>query len=255
MEVRHVRRWPLVLCGGLGGLFAAMALGVAAPDRKEGVSAPLVGQAELSNPTKPVPYSVADRDRRLSEKGMTAGSPVMIRIFKAEFELELWLQKEGRFELFATYPICFWSGGLGPKLREGDRQAPEGHLLGGHRAAPPRGSPSALARPRLSQRARSSPFAHRLLHPGARRLQVDRLLRHDQPGDRGDLQLERAGLAPGPGPHPGARLPVSHDRGQPQGRRRAAPGTGSGRTSRRPTTPSSAPASRPRSPSATRGMS
>ena len=83
MEVRHVRRWPLILCGGLGGLFAAMALGVAAPDRKEGVSAPLVGQAELSNPTKPVPYSVADRDRRLSEKGLTAGSPVMIRIFKA----------------------------------------------------------------------------------------------------------------------------------------------------------------------------
>jgi murein L,D-transpeptidase YafK len=155
MEVRHVRRWPLVLCGGLGGLFAAMALGVAAPDRKEGVSAPLVGQAELSNPTKPVPYSVADRDRRLNEKGMTAGSPVMIRIFKAEFELELWLQKEGRFELFATYPICFWSGGLGPKLREGDRQAPEGiywvgteqlHLAGRHPRSLDLGYPNALDR-------------------------------------------------------------------------------------------------------------
>ena len=31
-----------------------------------------------------------------------------------------------RFERFATYPICRWSGRLGPKFREGDRQAPEG---------------------------------------------------------------------------------------------------------------------------------
>ncbi len=67
-----------------------------------------------------------DRDRRLAERGMAAGSPVMIRIFKAESQLELWLEKGGRFELFATYPICYWSGTLGPKLHEGDKQAPEG---------------------------------------------------------------------------------------------------------------------------------
>jgi hypothetical protein len=36
------------------------------------------------------------------------------------------MERHGRFELFATYPICFWSGALGPKLREGDKQAPEG---------------------------------------------------------------------------------------------------------------------------------
>jgi len=71
-------------------------------------------------------YSPADRDRRLAEKGMTAGSPIMIRIFKQESELELWIQTQGRYELFATYAVCFWSGKLGPKLREGDRQAPEG---------------------------------------------------------------------------------------------------------------------------------
>jgi murein L,D-transpeptidase YafK len=50
----------------------------------------------------------------------------LIRIFKAEFELELWMRKGDRFELFATYPICYWSGTLGPKLHEGDKQAPEG---------------------------------------------------------------------------------------------------------------------------------
>jgi murein L,D-transpeptidase YafK len=72
------------------------------------------------------PYSIVDRERRLAEKALTAGSPVMIRIFKQESQLELWMQKGGRFELFETYPICFWSGKLGPKSREGDRQAPEG---------------------------------------------------------------------------------------------------------------------------------
>jgi len=54
------------------------------------------------------------------------GVPVYIRIFKLESELELWVEKDGRFVRFATYPICLWSGRLGPKLREGDRQAPEG---------------------------------------------------------------------------------------------------------------------------------
>jgi murein L,D-transpeptidase YafK len=67
-----------------------------------------------------------DLKRRMGEKGMTAGSPVMIRIFKEESELEFWVRKGERFELFAAYPICTWSGTLGPKLTEGDKQSPEG---------------------------------------------------------------------------------------------------------------------------------
>jgi murein L,D-transpeptidase YafK len=70
--------------------------------------------------------AAGDLNQRLAEKGMSAGSPIMIRIFKFESELELWMQKEGRFELFNIYRICNWSGGLGPKLHEGDRQSPEG---------------------------------------------------------------------------------------------------------------------------------
>jgi murein L,D-transpeptidase YafK len=65
-------------------------------------------------------------DKRLAERGLQLGAPVLIRIFKLEFELELWMKRGDRFELFATYPICRWSGALGPKLREGDWQAPEG---------------------------------------------------------------------------------------------------------------------------------
>lgn len=65
-------------------------------------------------------------DERLAAERVKAGAPVFIRIFKAEFELELWMLREGRFTRFASYPICRWSGQLGPKLHEGDRQAPEG---------------------------------------------------------------------------------------------------------------------------------
>jgi murein L,D-transpeptidase YafK len=69
-------------------------------------------------------------DRVLAElkaKNMEKGSPILVRLFKEEAELEVWKQdKTGRFALLRTYPICRWSGELGPKIREGDRQAPEG---------------------------------------------------------------------------------------------------------------------------------
>jgi murein L,D-transpeptidase YafK len=67
-------------------------------------------------------------DERLAEHGSRLGAPVFIRIFKQEGDLELWLgkEREKRFSLFATYPICTWSGEPGPKQKTGDRQAPEG---------------------------------------------------------------------------------------------------------------------------------
>lgn len=67
-----------------------------------------------------------DLSGRIDAHGMKIGAPVFMRIFKREFELELWMQRDGVFHRFATYPICRWSGRLGPKLRQGDRQAPEG---------------------------------------------------------------------------------------------------------------------------------
>ncbi|MFT3732512.1 MAG: murein L,D-transpeptidase family protein [Hyphomicrobium sp.] len=63
---------------------------------------------------------------RLEKAHLKEGSPILVRIFKSEFELELWMQRDGVFHRFATYPICRWSGRIGPKFREGDVQAPEG---------------------------------------------------------------------------------------------------------------------------------
>jgi murein L,D-transpeptidase YafK len=76
--------------------------------------------------TLPGTPDLTQLERRLAARGVSLGVPIFIRIFKLESELELWVRKDGRFVHFATYPICFWSGRLGPKLQEGDRQAPEG---------------------------------------------------------------------------------------------------------------------------------
>lgn len=65
--------------------------------------------------------------RKMKSKGMTERSPIMLRIFKQEDELEVWKRTHtGRYALLKTYEICKWSGKVGPKFKEGDRQAPEG---------------------------------------------------------------------------------------------------------------------------------
>jgi murein L,D-transpeptidase YafK len=64
----------------------------------------------------------------MKTKGMTATSPIMFRIFKEENVLEVWKRKNnGRYDIVTSYQICKWSGKLGPKFIEGDRQAPEGY--------------------------------------------------------------------------------------------------------------------------------
>jgi len=84
-----------------------------------------LGQAASHQPLPGTP-DLANLQGRLAEQGLALGAPVFVRIFKREFELELWLRRDGRFQRFAVYPICRWSGRLGPKLREGDSQTPEG---------------------------------------------------------------------------------------------------------------------------------
>ena len=72
----------------------------------------------------PLPQATQDL---LIKKGMRVGAPIFIRIYKKESELEVWKQKDdGLFYHFKSYPICNWSGKLGPKIKQGDKQAPEG---------------------------------------------------------------------------------------------------------------------------------
>ncbi len=80
--------------------------------------------ASNAKANKPIPEKML---AEMAAKDMDPQSPLLVRIFKQEAELEVWKQtRNGQFALLKTYPICRWSGDLGPKTKEGDRQAPEG---------------------------------------------------------------------------------------------------------------------------------
>jgi len=83
----------------------------------------VVGEGDTRH-LQPLPAKLV---AQMSAKGMTQADPILVRIFKKESELEVWKRdRSGRYALLKTYPMCRWSGQLGPKKREGDRQAPEG---------------------------------------------------------------------------------------------------------------------------------
>lgn len=79
-------------------------------------------------PDNAIPYhhSLA---AKLDKIGWQEGSEVFIRIFKNENTLEMFGRHQGSWVLLKTWPICRWSGKLGPKFAEGDRQAPEGFYM------------------------------------------------------------------------------------------------------------------------------
>jgi murein L,D-transpeptidase YafK len=86
---------------------------------------------EDSRSTQPIPAKLIGE---MSRKQMAPTDPILVRIFKDESELEIWKRdRSGRYALLKTYPMCRWSGKLGPKTRDGDRQAPEGfyHVTAG----------------------------------------------------------------------------------------------------------------------------
>ena len=99
---------------------AALAAGVLLA----GCNSDEISLATNAKANQPVPPKLI---AEMTEKDMDLQSPILVRLFKQEAELEVWKQdRSGRFALLKTYPICRWSGDLGPKVREGDRQAPEG---------------------------------------------------------------------------------------------------------------------------------
>lgn len=110
----------LVLTAALAA--AAMPAGGRAED---GPRLPAKPTKELpAKATKELPPELA---ALLRQKKMPKHSPILVRVFKEEAELEVWKQDTtGHFQIVKTFPVCRWSGDLGPKLQEGDRQTPEG---------------------------------------------------------------------------------------------------------------------------------
>jgi murein L,D-transpeptidase YafK len=107
---------------GLGASFVRPQLSLSAVDRALRALAlvdPVLARRLRENHSAPL-------EARLAARGFGLGDAAFIRIFKEENQLEVWLCREGSFTLFEAYPICSWSGALGPKVREGDGQSPEG---------------------------------------------------------------------------------------------------------------------------------
>jgi murein L,D-transpeptidase YafK len=95
-----------------------------------GAAVVLVGCQQTTLPTGaarsqvPIPPSTL---ALMAAKGVSPSDPILIRAYKKESEMEIWKRgRDGRYALLKTFPICRWSGQLGPKVRQGDRQAPEG---------------------------------------------------------------------------------------------------------------------------------
>jgi murein L,D-transpeptidase YafK len=92
-----------------------------------GVVAACQGDEFSAGPNKAKLPVSASLKRKMTDLDMSLTSPIMIRIFKEESELEVWKQtRDGKYKLLDEFEICKWSGKLGPKFKEGDRQAPEG---------------------------------------------------------------------------------------------------------------------------------
>lgn len=71
-------------------------------------------------------FLIRTLEESLVELSAKVGDPVFIRIFKEELLLEVWIRTGTEYQHLKDYAICAYSGYLGPKLKEGDRQAPEG---------------------------------------------------------------------------------------------------------------------------------
>lgn len=79
---------------------------------------------QIGKATQELPKKLQDK---MAAKNMEKYSPIVVRVFKEESVVEIWKQtRTGKYDLISTYNICKWSGKLGPKYMEGDRQAPEG---------------------------------------------------------------------------------------------------------------------------------
>lgn len=84
----------------------------------------------LFTPSKALAPLPEETRAELAAKGLVLGAPLYIRLFKLEAEMEVWMRSpSGTYQLFRTYPICNWSGDVGPKVKEGDKQAPEGFYV------------------------------------------------------------------------------------------------------------------------------
>ncbi|MBS7836048.1 L,D-transpeptidase family protein [Wohlfahrtiimonas chitiniclastica] len=93
--------------------------------------------AACSTPSRAPYMTDAPLEQRLKSIRAKKGDPIFVRIFKEERMLEIWYEKHGKYQQLTNYPICYYSGPLGPKKRQGDKVSPEGFYQVTRRALNP----------------------------------------------------------------------------------------------------------------------
>jgi len=108
----------------------------------------------------------------LQRLDLKVGAPLLVRVFKEENQMEVWLQQAyGPFVLFRSYDICSRSGVLGPKFQEGDRQAPEGFYMVSQRQMNPKSKyylSFNLGYPNAFDKSLNRTGTHLMVHGGCR---------------------------------------------------------------------------------------
>ena len=112
--------WMMAIKTFLRPLMAA-SVGLLAASCQDDMQSGFGGGTKHLKPLKPEVISL------MQSKGMSKEDPILVRVFKQESTLEVWKRDQsGRFAMLKSYPLCTWGGTLGPKIREGDKQSPEG---------------------------------------------------------------------------------------------------------------------------------
>jgi murein L,D-transpeptidase YafK len=84
-------------------------------------------ESSLSPPARSLTPISPKTASAMEKIGSSKSAPILIRSYKKEAEFEIWKMKaDGHYAYLKSFPLCRWSGQLGPKVREGDRQVPEG---------------------------------------------------------------------------------------------------------------------------------
>ncbi len=99
---------------------------IQAPSAFPGIASALAAVTASVGGATPLPPGDAGAPSPAMGGGFKKGSPVYVRIFKQEGTLELWIKRGESYGLYKAFPICKWSGQLGPKTRTADYQSPEG---------------------------------------------------------------------------------------------------------------------------------
>jgi murein L,D-transpeptidase YafK len=128
--------WRCVNRTRAGSVFACLLVGAAAPlliaasdgnpatTHRAPTAPALSAQSHIPKHLKPI---TAETAALITLAGVTQRAPLLLRVFKEDSELEVWkLRTDGTYAHIKTYPICNFSGGLGPKQRYADYQSPEG---------------------------------------------------------------------------------------------------------------------------------